>query len=88
MAEPKSDRLQLRIASDDKAMIEQAAALSGQTISEFVLANVRDVALNTIVDQRLIQLDDDAWAALEARLYEPPRVNEGLRDLLSRPRPE
>ncbi len=88
MATPKSDRLQLRISPDEKTLIEQAAAISGQTISEFVLANVRDAAFNKVVDRRLIELGEDDWTALNRRLEETPRVNEGLRRLLARPRPE
>lgn len=60
----KSHRLVARVSDDDKAVIAQAAALSGQTVSSFVLFQARKAALETFEAHNRILIN-----ASESRLF-------------------
>ncbi len=53
---PKGERLVARISRDDKAIIARAAALAGQSVGGFVLAQARKAALHTIEARERIVL--------------------------------
>src|SRR5882757_7554918 len=69
----KDDVIQIRASAEAKAILNHAAALRGQKLSEFMLESARRQAEETILDQRTFFLDDEAHARFLALLDSPPR---------------
>ncbi len=80
----RAERLEARITVEQKKLIEQAAALEGRTVTDFVLTSVQDAARRAIEDhQRLDLTMRDSQAFVEA-LLNPQPVNDRLRDTIKR----
>ena len=58
----KDEVIQIRASAEAKAILNRAATLRGQKLSEFMLESARRRAEETILDQRAFFLDDDAHA--------------------------
>jgi uncharacterized protein (DUF1778 family) len=86
-AKRKDEVIQIRASAEAKAILNRAAALRGQTLSEFVLASARRQAEETILDQRTFFLDDDAHARFLALLDSPPKPSATARARLNRKAP-
>lgn len=86
MSQPvrKDDIIQIRAPAETKAMLNRAAALRGQKLSEFMLDSARRRAEEAILDQRVFFVDDKTHAAFLKILDAPPAPNKGLRQLLAR----
>jgi uncharacterized protein (DUF1778 family) len=83
----KDDVIQIRTSAEAKAILNRAAALRGQKLSEFMLQSARRQAEETILDQRTFFLDDDAHAHFLAQLDSPPAPSAGVRARLNRKAP-
>jgi uncharacterized protein (DUF1778 family) len=70
-ARPKDMVIQIRASAEAKALLNRAAALRGQKLSEFMLESSRRHAEQTILDQRMFFLDDKAHARFLALLDSP-----------------
>jgi uncharacterized protein (DUF1778 family) len=75
----------MRILPATRQLIDQAAELTGKTVTDFVLDAARNAAQNTLLDRTVIPLNDKAYAAFVALLDAPPRPNERLRKSLRTP---
>ena len=89
---PTSDRrkdqvIQIRTYAETKAILNRAAALRGQRLSEFILESARRQAEEAILDQRTFVLDDDDHARFLALLDSPPKPSAKARARLSRKAP-
>jgi uncharacterized protein (DUF1778 family) len=80
----KDDVIQIRASAEAKAMLNRAAALRGQKLSEFMLESARRQAEDTILDQRTFFLDDDAHAQFLKMLDSPPKPSAKARARLNR----
>ena len=80
----KDDIIQIRAPAETKAMLNRAAALRGQKLSEFMLDSARRQAEEAILDQRVFFLDAKAHEAFLAMLDAPPKPNKALRALMAR----
>ena len=76
--------IQIRASAEAKAILNRAAALRGQKLSEFVLESARRQAEETIRDQRTFFLDDGAHARFLAL---PPKPSAKARTRLNRKAP-
>ena len=81
----KSDRLELRLTPEQKAEIEQAAALSGRSVSDFSVTVLVKEANEVIQIERELRMSKQAWAAFNEILDRPAKPVSGLADLLQRP---
>lgn len=81
----KEERIEIRLAAAEKERIRQAAVLSHQNVSEFILRAVRTVADETLADQTRFVLPAEQMAAFHAALDRPPRSIPRLRELLKKP---
>lgn len=81
----KSDRLELRLTSDQKSEIEQAAALSGRTVTDFSVSVLVREAEEVIRFERELHLSKKSWDAFNEILDRPAKPVSGLADLLKRP---
>lgn len=83
----KDEVIQIRASAEAKALLNRAAALRGQKLSEFMLESARRQAEETILDQRAFFLDDEAHARFLALLDSPPDPPAGARARLNRKAP-
>ena len=84
---PKHAAIQIRATAEQKAILDRAAALRGQKLSEFMLESARRQAEETILDQRVFFLDDDAHVRLIALLASPPKASAEVRARFNRKPP-
>ena len=84
----RAERLGARVTTEQKTLIEHAAALQGRTVTDFVLTSVQDAARRAIEDHQRLDLSvRDSQAFVEA-LLNPQPVNDRLRDTVRRYREE
>jgi uncharacterized protein (DUF1778 family) len=71
---PKRDRLEARVAKDQKALFQKAADLQGKTLTEFLIHSAQKEALKTIEKYQIITLGkEDQRVFMDALLnYESP----------------
>ena len=86
-ARPKDNAIQLRASAETKAVLNRAAALRGQTLSEFMLESARRQAEETILDQRTFFLDDKNHARFLALLDSPVKPSAEVRARYDRKAP-
>lgn len=83
-ASRKDDLIQIRASAGTKAILNRAAALRGQKLSEFMLDSARTRAEETILDQRLFALDDETYRIFLAMLDSPAKPDRTLRARMKR----
>lgn len=83
----KDARLAMRLTPDQDALIRGAAAVTGQSLTEFVTTAAVARAEDTLADRRVFRLDDAAWAEFAAILDRPAKRMPELAELLSEPAP-
>ena len=83
----KQARLAVRVTPHQDALIRDAAASSGQSITDFVTAAVVSRAEDTLADRRVFRLDDAAWAEFSTLLDRPARRIPELAQLLNEQAP-
>lgn len=75
----KQERLEARIAPDQKRLIERAAELRGTTVTDFVVVSAQQAAEKTIKDFESLRLRDEAREVFVQALLNPAAPNEALR---------
>ncbi|MBV9238716.1 MAG: DUF1778 domain-containing protein [Xanthobacteraceae bacterium] len=83
----KDDVIQIRASAGTKAILNRAASLRGQKLSEFMLDSARRQAEETILDQRAFFLEPKAHEQFLRLLDTPVHVSPEARDLLTRKPP-
>jgi len=83
----KDDVIQIRASAEAKAILNRAAAIRGQKLSEFMLESARRQAEETICDQRTFFLDEDAHLRFLALLDSPPKPSAKVRARFKRKPP-
>ncbi len=77
----KTARLEARVTVDQKQLMERAASLRGQNLTEFMISVLADAATQTIKDRELIELTDrDRLIFAEALLNPEPPSERGIAD--------
>ena len=76
---PARDSLNIRIKPIERALIDRAAELTGQTRTDFVLDAARRAALDALADRTLFAVDEDTFARFVAVLDAPPNPSARLR---------
>ena len=77
----RDSRLELRLASDEKAIIERAAALSGSNTTDFVRSTMLAAAKEAVRTHEVIELTAEGSRVFVEALIDPPEPNEHLRAL-------
>ena len=75
----KSQRLMARISTEQKKLLQRAAEIRGQTLTEFVVSAAQEAATRAIVDQEVIDLSLRDSRAFADGMLNPPPVNASLR---------
>ena len=69
----------MRLSADQKNLIEEAAARSGQPVASFTVAALMDAAQRVVDAQCKIRLSSRNWDLFLKLLDDPPEPNERLR---------
>lgn len=80
----KDDVIQIRASAATKAILNRAAAMRGQKLSEFMLESARVRAEEIILDQRLFALDDEAYNEFLTMLDKAPVPDKAIRARMKR----
>lgn len=72
-------RLEARVSPTQKSLFQQAAALSGRTLSEFVVASAQEAAMRVIEEHETIRLARAEQEAFVKALLAPPAPNARLQ---------
>ncbi len=78
----RSETINLRASSRQKALIDQASAALGRSRSDFMLDTACREAEAVLLDRRYFVLSEEAFERFTAMLDEPPKENPKLRRLL------
>ena len=78
-AEPKHERVHLRLDARSKRKLERAAAYEETTLSRFVLGNAVAAAERVIEARERLVLPATDWNAFHGALLDPPAPNPALR---------
>ena len=81
--ETRSERIEIRMTPDQKALLRRAAVLSQKNVAEFLLEAGIDAAEDALADQRMFRLDDRQWRAFEDILDRPVTAKPRLARLLA-----
>ena len=67
------------MSAAQKGLLQQAAALSGRTLSEFVVASAQDAARRVIAEHESIRLSREEQLAFVHALMQAPEPNARLK---------
>lgn len=81
----REERLELRLSPDAKALIKRAAAISGRTVSAYLLDRGMAAAAETLADRRVFSLSARQYDAFVAALDAPAKLLPRLERLLQTP---
>ena len=75
MKRPKQERFEFRVTDEIKELFEQAASISGISVSAFVKMAGRKVAEEIIESERTLRLTTQSYAKMIELLTNPPEFN-------------
>lgn len=76
---PRNARLEARVSREQKNLFQRAAALSGRSLSEFVIDSAQEVAARIVQEHELIRLSREEQLAFVSALLNPPEPGARLR---------
>lgn len=80
----KKQRIDLRLNEDDKHMIEEAAAMTNQSISQFMVSTASARAAEVIDQHRRLLLNEESWNLVMDAITNPPAPNDRLKRAANR----
>ena len=83
-AKARAARLEARVTTDQKALLQHAATLSGRTLSEFVVASAQEAAAKLIQEHETIRLTRKEQIAFVTALLNPSAPSARLRKAAAR----
>lgn len=81
---PEMARLETRIRTDQKRLIERAAALRGVTLTDFVIGTVHEAAARALNEHEVMFLGLADRARFVEALLHPPAPSPSLRRAVER----
>lgn len=81
----RSRRIDIRVTDAQDAIIREAAALAGQTVTAFLLRAAQDRARELLDERRHLVMSDRAFERLVAELDEPGQPVPELIELFALP---
>ena len=78
----KRERINLRLKSGAKALIERAAGFEGKTVSHFIVTSALDRAEKTVQAHEMMALNGENSRSFFDALSAPVRFNSGLIEAL------
>ena len=84
MSALKKQRIDLSLNEDDKHMIEEAAAMTNQSISQFMVSTASERAAEVIDQHRRLLLNEESWNLVMDAIINPPAPNDRLKRAANR----
>jgi uncharacterized protein (DUF1778 family) len=81
----RSEKLDIRITSEAKQILQQAAKHRHTTISQFVLESALDSASSLLAERTHLGLNAEQWGEFLAAMDAPPRRHPRMERLLNEP---
>lgn len=79
MSALKKQRIDLRLTDDDKSIIEEAAAMSNQSITQFMVSSASERAVKVIEQHRRLVLNEESWNLVMDAISNPLAPNDKLK---------
>lgn len=90
--QPRSARVEARLAPEALAIVKRAAELEGRSVSDFIVSAAQEIAKRTIEDNSVIRLSAEDQRLFVDMLLAPPEANAALKraakahsDLVTKP---
>ena len=84
MSALKKQRIDLRLNDEDKSMIEEAAAMTNQSVTQFMLSSASERAAEVIEQHRRLILNEESWGLVMNAISNPAMPNERLKQAAKR----
>ena len=75
----RTDRIDIRLTSAQKELLEHATALQGRTVTAFILASAEEAAHKAIKEHETVRLSERDREVFVDALLNPPRPSDHLR---------
>ncbi|MEN3752945.1 type II toxin-antitoxin system TacA family antitoxin [Mangrovibacter yixingensis] len=75
----KKQRIDLRLNEYDKSLIEEAAAMTNQSVSQFMVSTASERAAEVIEQHRRMVLNEESWNRVMDAISNPAEPNERLK---------
>jgi uncharacterized protein (DUF1778 family) len=82
----RSQRIDVRVTDEQNAIIREAAAVAGQTVTAFLLSAAEDRARGLLEERRHLVMTRAAFAKFAAALEEPAEAVPPMSELFELPR--
>lgn len=79
-----NERINIRTTSQAKATIEKASAITGVSVSSFIVDSAYQKAVETIENSQRIVLSNEEWQNAVNLLENPPEPNDKMKALFKR----
>jgi uncharacterized protein (DUF1778 family) len=80
----RDQRLEARVTSDQKELIERAACVQGLTVTDFVVVALQEAAKQAIADHTVWKLTEEQQKTFIDALMVPPAPNQKLQEAYKR----
>lgn len=80
----KEKRITARVTEELKERVEEAALLSGRTLTDFVVEAIQEKADDVIREQFVLELSERDMEKLLAAIENPPPANDAMRRAIAR----
>lgn len=74
----------MRLTDDDKSIIEEAAAMSNQSITQFMVSSASERAVKVIEQHRRLVLNEESRNLVMDAISNPPAPNDKLKRAANR----
>lgn len=74
----QTERLEARVAPEQKTFFQRAANLRGVTLKEFMIVSMREAAVRTIEEHEMVLSANEQQTFVDM-LMNPPKPNDALR---------
>lgn len=81
----KTERLSLRLTSDQDAVLRRAAEVHGESTNEYVLRHAVEAARSDLADVRVFVTSENQWDELQSALDSAVVLSQGMVALLVAP---
>lgn len=80
----RGERLEARVTSEQKELLQRAADLQGRSLTDFVVASAQEAAVRAIQDREMIRLNAAESRVFAEALLNPRKPSRALRDAAKR----
>lgn len=87
-ASVKNSRIALRASDETKDRLQEAAQITGQDLSAFILEAANARARQILLEDKIIRFSDADLLQIEEALENPPAPNDALRALVRKCTPQ